>query len=67
MDILLDSSVIMAVVINEENKSNEDKIIITNPPMQKKETLECLFKDYSGESFTTTLTNPIEPVGNEAW
>ena len=32
-----------------------------------KGTLEYLFKDYSAESFKTTLINPTEPVGNEKW
>ena len=30
-------------------------------------TIEYLFRDYSGESFTTVLENPIEPVGEEKW
>ncbi|GMO62675.1 MAG: hypothetical protein Ta2A_09480 [Treponemataceae bacterium] len=30
-------------------------------------TIEYLFKDYSGESFITTLENPTEPVGKEKW
>ena len=46
---------------------NEDRIIITKAPAPKKGTLEYLFKDYSGESFETTLINPAEPTGNEKW
>jgi antitoxin MazE len=38
-------------------ESSDDKIIITKSPMPKKGTLEYLFKDYSGESFKTVLTN----------
>ena len=46
---------------------NEDKIIISKVPAPKKGTLEYLFKDYSGESFESTLENPEEPAGNEKW
>ena len=48
-------------------ETSEDRIIITKIPSPKKGTLEYLFKDYSGESFNTTLVNPLEPVGNERW
>jgi len=48
-------------------ETNDDKIIITKTPAPKKGTLEYLFKDYSGESFKTTLLNPTTPVGNEKW
>jgi len=48
-------------------ETGEDSIIITKAPTPKKGTLEYLFKDYSGESFKTTLINPLEPVGNEKW
>ena len=45
----------------------EDKIVITKAPAPQKGTLEYLFRNYSGESFKTTLVNPEEPVGNEQW
>jgi len=45
----------------------EDRIIISKAPTPKKGTLEYLFKDYSGESFKTTLINPTRPTGNEKW
>ena len=48
-------------------ETSEDRIIITKVPAPKKGTLEYLFKDYSGESFKTTLVNPVEPTGNEKW
>ena len=48
-------------------ETNEDRIIITRAPAPQKGTLEYLFKDYSGESFKTTLINPVEPAGNEQW
>ena len=48
-------------------ETDEDKIIISKAPVPKKGTLEYLFKDYSGESFKTTLINPVEPEGNEKW
>jgi len=48
-------------------ETSDDKIIITKTPSPKKGTLEYLFKDYSGESFKTTLLNPTTPAGNEKW
>jgi len=48
-------------------ETSDDKIIITKTPSPKKGTLEYLFKDYSGESFKTTLLNPATPAGNEKW
>ena len=48
-------------------EASEDKIIISKVPSPKKGTLEYLFKDYSGESFKTTLTNPKKPIGKEKW
>jgi len=48
-------------------EAGDDRIIITKAPAPKKGTLEYLFKDYSGETFKTTLINPAEPTGNEKW
>jgi len=48
-------------------ETDKEKIVITKVPMPKKGTLEYLFKDYTGGSFTTTLVNPTEPAGNEKW
>ena len=48
-------------------EASEDRIIITKAPAPQKGTLEYLFKDYSGESFKTTLINPVKPVGEEKW
>jgi len=48
-------------------EAGKDRIVITKAPMPRKGTLEYLFKDYSGESFKTTLINPDKPVGNEKW
>jgi antitoxin MazE len=45
----------------------DDKLTITKAPMPKKGTIEYLFKDYSGESFKTELTNPKKPIGKEKW
>jgi len=39
----------------------------TKTPAPKKGTLEYLFKDYNGESFKTTLINPVKPTGKEKW
>ena len=48
-------------------EASKDMIIITKAPMPKKGTLEYLFRDYSGDSFRTTIINPAEPLGNEEW
>jgi len=48
-------------------ETSEDKLIITKTPAPKKGTLEYLFKDYTGESFRTTLINPLKPAGKEKW
>lgn len=45
----------------------KNRIILTKAPAPKKGTLEYLFKDYSGGSFTTELVDLGEPVGNERW
>ncbi|GHT46028.1 hypothetical protein FACS189454_06510 [Planctomycetales bacterium] len=44
-----------------------DKLLVSKVPTAKPGTLEYLFKDYSGESFKTELTNPGESVGAEQW
>jgi len=46
---------------------HQTKPTIPNSSTPIEGTIEYLFKDYSGESFKTVLTNPIEPVGNEKW
>jgi len=43
----------------------EDVLTVSKPTTPREGTIEYLFKDYSGESFKTKLTNPIEPVGRE--
>jgi antitoxin component of MazEF toxin-antitoxin module len=45
----------------------DDTLTITKPSTPREGTIEYLFKDYSGETFHTTLTNPTEPVGEEKW
>ena len=45
----------------------EDVLTISKPSTPREGTIEYLFKGYSGESFSTELTNPIEPAGNEKW
>jgi len=45
----------------------ENVLTISKPSTPREGTIEYLFKDYSGESFKTELTNPVEPVGNEKW
>ena len=48
-------------------ETENDKLIIAKAPAPKKGTLEYLFRDYSGESFKTVLTNPKKPQGSEKW
>jgi antitoxin component of MazEF toxin-antitoxin module len=45
----------------------ENLLTVSKPAPLREGTIEYLFKDYSGESFSTELTNPLEPVGNEKW
>jgi len=45
----------------------EKVLTVSKPSTPRKGTIEYLFKDYSGESFKTDLSNPIEPVGEEKW
>ena len=45
----------------------ENVLTISKPSTPRKGTIEYLFKGYSGESFVTELTNPLEPVGEERW
>jgi len=54
-----DDKVILAV--------DKDRLTITKPSMPREGTIEYLFKDYSGGSFRTELSNPTEPVGAEQW
>ena len=65
------SKIIKSLGIENNDKvyleADEDKIIITKAPVPQKGTLEYLFKDYTGESFKTAMTNPAKPEGNEKW
>jgi antitoxin component of MazEF toxin-antitoxin module len=45
----------------------EDVLTVSKPSTPREGTIEYLFKDYSGESFKTKLTNPVKPVGREKW
>ena len=45
----------------------ENVLTVSKPATPREGTIEYLFKDYSGESFRTELTNPVEPAGNEQW
>ena len=45
----------------------EKVLTISKPSTPRKGTIEYLFRDYSGESFKTELSNPVEPVGEEKW
>ena len=45
----------------------EDILTVSKLITPRKGTIEYLFKDYSGESFKTELTNPLVPLGEEKW
>jgi antitoxin component of MazEF toxin-antitoxin module len=45
----------------------ENVLTVSKPSTPREGTIEYLFKDYSGESFRTELTNPVEPAGEEKW
>jgi len=45
----------------------ENVLTVSKLATPREGTIEYLFKDYSGESFRTELTNPVEPVGEEKW
>ena len=45
----------------------ENVLTVSRPETPLKGTIEYLFRDYSGESFKTELTNPEEPAGEEKW
>jgi len=45
----------------------ENVLTVSKLETPREGTIEYLFKDYSGESFSTELTNPVEPIGNEKW
>jgi antitoxin component of MazEF toxin-antitoxin module len=45
----------------------ENVLTVSKPSTPREGTIEYLFKDYSGESFKTELTNPVEPAGEEKW
>lgn len=67
----LPAKMIKAVGIENNDKVyleiDNDRLIISKAPVPAKGTLEYLFKDYSGESFDTVLTNPVKPMGKEKW
>jgi antitoxin component of MazEF toxin-antitoxin module len=45
----------------------ENILTVAKVDVPRDGTIEYLFKDYSGESFRTELTNPAIPVGQEKW
>ena len=45
----------------------ENLLTVSKPETPREGTIEYLFKDYSGERFSTELTNPALPAGNEQW
>jgi hypothetical protein len=59
----------LGIGVNDEVilELHEDVLIVSKPETPREGTIEYLFKDYSGESFKTELTNPTEPVGEEKW
>jgi len=57
----------MKIFLKIMNNMLKTKATVSKSETPKEGTIEYLFKDYSGESFKTEITNPIEPVGNEKW
>jgi hypothetical protein len=59
----------MGIYANDEVilELKEDTLTISKLDTPREGTIEYLFKDYSGESFKTELTNPSEPIGEEKW
>ncbi|MDR2483347.1 MAG: AbrB/MazE/SpoVT family DNA-binding domain-containing protein [Treponema sp.] len=59
----------MGICPNDEAvlERRESILTVSKPGTPEEGTIEYLFKDYSGESFKTELTNPIQPVGEEKW
>jgi antitoxin component of MazEF toxin-antitoxin module len=45
----------------------EDFLTVSKTDVPREGTIEHLFKNYSGESFRTELTNPSVPAGQEKW
>ena len=45
----------------------ENILTVSKLDTPREGTIEYLFKDYSGESFRTELTNPVKPIENEKW
>jgi antitoxin component of MazEF toxin-antitoxin module len=45
----------------------ENVLTVSKLAVPREGTIEYLFKDYTGESFQTELTNPSIPVGEEKW
>jgi antitoxin component of MazEF toxin-antitoxin module len=59
----------LGILANDEVvlEVRENVLTVSTPATPREGTVEYLFKDYSGECFETELTNPVEPVGREAW
>jgi antitoxin MazE len=47
--------------------NKEDVSTVSQSETPQEGSIEYLFKDYTGGSFDTELTNPSEPLGNEKW
>jgi antitoxin MazE len=45
----------------------ENILTVSKPTTPREGTIEYLFKDYTGGSFKTELSNPVNPVGKEEW
>ena len=59
----------LGILANDEVvlEIRENVLTISKPSTPREGTIEFLFKDYSGESFYTDLTNPVEAIGREKW
>jgi len=45
----------------------ENILTVSKFELTSEDTIEHLFRNYSGESFHTELTNPEVPLGKEQW
>jgi len=59
----------LGILANDEVvlEVRENILTVSKPETPREGTIEYLFKDYSGESFKTELTNPLESAGREEW
>jgi antitoxin component of MazEF toxin-antitoxin module len=54
----------LGIKVNDEVvlELKENILTVSKVEIPKEGTIEYLFKDYSGKSFKTGLTNPVKPI-----